>query len=30
LFELARDEKSIDAVKADLDRSYAMLVTAPT
>ena len=25
LFELARDEKSIDAVKADLDRFAAML-----
>jgi len=25
LFELARDEKSIDAVKADLDRFEAML-----
>jgi F-type H+-transporting ATPase subunit delta len=29
LFELARDEKSIDAVKADLDRFEAMLADSP-
>jgi F-type H+-transporting ATPase subunit delta len=29
LFELARDEKSIDAVKADLDRFDAMLADSP-
>jgi len=29
LFELARDEKSIDAVRADLDRFEVMLATAP-
>jgi F-type H+-transporting ATPase subunit delta len=29
LFELARDEKSIDAVKADLDRFAAMLADSP-
>jgi F-type H+-transporting ATPase subunit delta len=29
LFELARDEKSVDAVKADLDRFDAMLADSP-
>lgn len=29
LFELARDEKSVDAVKADLDRFDAMLAESP-
>ena len=29
LFELARDEKSIDAVKADLDRFEALLTESP-
>ena len=29
LFELARDEKSVDAVKADLDRFEAMLADSP-
>jgi F-type H+-transporting ATPase subunit delta len=29
LFELARDEKSVDAVKADLDRFSAMLADSP-
>lgn len=29
LFELARDEKSVDAVKADLDRFSAMLAESP-
>ncbi len=29
LFELARDEKSVDAVKADLDRFDAMLTESP-
>ncbi len=29
LFELARDQKSIDAVKADLDRFEAMLADSP-
>ena len=29
LFELARDEKSIDAVKADLDKFDAMLADSP-
>ena len=29
LFELARDEKSIDAVKADLDKFDAMLTDSP-
>lgn len=29
LFELARDEKSIDAVKADLDKFNAMLTDSP-
>jgi F-type H+-transporting ATPase subunit delta len=29
LFELARDEKAVDAVKADLDKFSAMLVDSP-
>src|SRR3954471_5032823 len=29
LFELARDEKSVDAVKADLERFEAMLTDSP-
>jgi F-type H+-transporting ATPase subunit delta len=29
LFELARDEKSVDAVKADLDKFSAMLADSP-